>query len=162
MFCSQCGNVLSDEFKFCPSCGAHVISLGESSSGPDSKQLKTTVKGQDADYWFHRALSLTKKSQYLECLDCLKLAVEADPEHKQALYALGHHYLQGQGTKKDPPTAATWFRESAELGFAPAQDKLGLMYEHGIGVAKNAPEAIKWYALAAQSGNRDALNTTSE
>lgn len=156
MFCSQCGNALSDKFKFCPSCGAQAISSGMPSNGPDLQQLKTTVKGQDAEYWFHKALTLTEKSQFLECLDCLKRAVKADPEHKQALYALGHHYLHGHGTKEDPSAAASWFRKSAEFGFAPAQDKLGLMYEHGIGVAKNEAEAVKWYALGAQSGNREA------
>jgi TPR repeat protein len=126
------------------------------SNGPDLQQLRTTVKGQDAEYWFHKALTLTEKSQFLECLDCLRRAVKADPEHKQALYALGQHYLHGQGIKEDPSAAASWFRKSAEFGFAPAQDKLGLMYEHGIGVAKNEAEAVKWYALGAQSGNRDA------
>lgn len=152
MFCSQCGKSLSDGFRFCPGCGMQVAPLGVSSIGSNHQQPKT---GQDADYWYHRALTLTEKPQHLECLECLGRAVKADPKHKQALYALGHHHLQGQGTKEDPPAAASWFRKSAELGFAPAQDKLGLMYEHGIGVAKSPTEAIKWYALAAQSGNRD-------
>jgi len=156
MFCSQCGNVISDGFRFCPGCGKQVIPLKVSSDSPNLQERKRTVHGQDADYWYHRALTLTEKSQYLECLECLERVVGVDPEHKQALYALGHHHLHGQGTKEDRPTAASWFRKSAELGFAPAQDKLGVLYEHGIGVAKNATEAIKWYALAAQSGNRDA------
>ena len=156
MFCPQCGKALSEGFRFCPGCGKQAIPLGVCSDGPNLQQPKTTVQVQDADYWYHRALTLTEKSQYLECLEYLKRAVEADPKHKQALYALGHHHLHGQGTKENPPTAASWFRKSAEIGFAPAQDKLGLMYEHGIGVAKSATEAIKWYALAAKSGNRDA------
>lgn len=153
MFCSQCGKALSVGFRFCPGCGMQVIPLGVSSSHSDLQRPNTD---QDADYWFHRALTLTEKSQYLECLECLERAVKIDPKHKQALYALGHHHLQGHGTKEDPSTAASWFRKSAELKFAPAQDKLGLMYEHGIGVAKSPTEAIKWYALAAQTGNRDA------
>lgn len=156
MFCSQCGKALSDGFRFCPGCGNQVIPLILPSNGPNLQQSKMTRQDQDADYWYHRALTLTEKPQFLECLECLERAVKADPKHKQALFALGHHYLHGQGTKEDPPTAAIWFRKSAELGFAPAQSKLGLMYEHGIGVAKNATEAVKWYALAAQSGNRDA------
>lgn len=156
MFCSQCGNMLSDGFKFCPGCGRQVVSPEVSSIIQNLQEPRTPIEGQDADYWFHRALTLTEESQYLECLQCLERAVEADANHKQALYALGHHYLHGHGTKEDPPTAAGWFRKSADLGFAPAQDKLGLMYEHGLGVAKNAAEAIKWYALSAQSGNRDA------
>lgn len=109
-----------------------------------------------AEYWFHRALMLTDKSQYLECFQCLERAVSADPTHVQALYAIAHHYLHGQGVQENLPTAAKWFRRAAELGFAPAQDKLGLMYEHGIGVAKNWIEAAKWYVSAAKKGNPDA------
>lgn len=156
MFCSQCGIALSEGFRFCSSCGSRVVPLAASSSDPNLAEPGTTAQGKDADYWFHRALTLTENTQHLECFQCLERAIEADIEHKQALYALGHHHLHGQGTKKDPPRAARWFRKSAELGFAPAQDKLGLMYEHGVGVAKSAVEAIKWYALAAQSGNPDA------
>jgi len=109
-----------------------------------------------AEYWYHRALSLTDESQYLECFQCLERAVSADPNHVQALYAIAHHYQHGQGVEKDWPEAAKWFRKAAELGFSPAQDKLGLMYEHGLGVAKNWREAAKWYLSAADKGNADA------
>lgn len=153
MFCSQCGIAVAEEFRFCPACGKPVALSGAPSDGLKEEELKPPSKEQDAEFWFHRALTLTEKSQYLDCLACLERAVKVDPKHRQALYALGHHYFHGQGTKKDLPTAAKWFRKSAELGFAPAQDKLGIIYEHGIGVAKSATEAIKWYTLAAQSGN---------
>ncbi len=109
-----------------------------------------------AEYWYHRALSLTEPSQYLECFQCLERAVSADPNHVQAMYAIAHHLLHGNGVQKDPPLAAKWLRKAAELGFAPAQDKLGLVYEHGAGVAKNWREAAKWYLRAAERGYADA------
>ncbi len=152
MFCSQCGNELSDGFRFCPGCGEQIIPSEDPSEDTDLEQPRTAAMRQDADYWYHRALTLTEDSESLECLQCLKRAVEADPSHVQALYAIGHHYFHGQGTKADKPNAAVWLRRSADLGFAPAQDKLGLMYEHGLGVAKNATEAVKCYALAAPGG----------
>jgi TPR repeat protein len=109
-----------------------------------------------ADYWYQKALLLTDESQYLECLQCLERAVDADSSHVQSLYGIAHHYLHGFGVDEDLPTAAKWFREAAELGFSPAQDKLGLMYEHGMGVAKNWREAAKWYLMAAEKGFADS------
>jgi TPR repeat protein len=109
-----------------------------------------------ADYWYQKALLLTDESQYLECLQCLERAVDADPSHVQSLYGIAHHYQHGYGVNEDLPTAAKWFREAAERGFSPAQDKLGLMYEHGMGVAKNWREAAKWYLIAAENGFSDS------
>jgi TPR repeat protein len=109
-----------------------------------------------AEYWYQRALTLTEESQYLECFQCLEKAVSADSNHVQSIYGIAHHYLHGNGVRKDLPTAAKWFRKAAELDFSPSQDKLGLMYEHGIGVAKNFREAAKWYLKAAVKGYADA------
>ena len=88
-----------------------------------------------AIYWYQKSLLLTDESQYLECFQCLERAVAADPSHVQSIYGIAHHYMLGLGVQEDLPIAAKWFRKAAELGFSPAQDKLGLMYEHGMGVA---------------------------
>jgi uncharacterized protein len=109
-----------------------------------------------AEYWYQRALSLTDESQYLECFQCLERAVAADPGHVQSLYAIAHHYMHGNGVEENRPAASRWLRKAAELDFAPAQTKLGLMYEHGIGVATNWREAAKWYLQAAIKGYADA------
>ena len=109
-----------------------------------------------AEYWYGRALTLTEESQYLECFQCLERAVAAMATHVQSLYAIAHHYMYGNGVQKDLPEASRWFRKAADLGFSPAQDKLGTMYEHGIGVAKNWREAAKWYLRAAEKDLADA------
>ena len=109
-----------------------------------------------AEFWYHRAITLTDESQTLECFQCLERAVSADPNHVKSMYGIAHHYLNGNGVRKDLPSAAKWFRRAAELDFSPAQDKLGLMYEHGIGVAKNFNEAAKWYLNAGVKGYAEA------
>jgi len=119
-------------------------------------KISTPQKSGMADYWYQKAILLTDESQYLECLQCLERAVDADPSHVQSLYGIAHHYLHGHGVNEDLPTAAKWFREAAKQGFSPAQDKLGLMYEHGMGVAKNWKEAAKWYLMAAEKGFADS------
>jgi len=43
-------------------------------------------------------------------------------------------------------------RVSAALGYAPAQNSLGLMYDQGEGVAQDDAEAVKWYRKAAEQG----------
>ena len=49
--------------------------------------------------------------------------------------------------------SSTWYRLSAEQGFAKGQSSLGLMHEHGRGVVQNLTKAVKWYRLAAEQGN---------
>lgn len=48
------------------------------------------------------------------------------------------------------------FTSSAEAGFVPAQNSLGLRYELGDGVAKDLVLAAHWYELAAKSGSPEA------
>ncbi len=45
-----------------------------------------------------------------------------------ALFEIGSRYAGGGGGKPDMSTAAQWYEKSAELGFAPAQYRIGNMY----------------------------------
>ena len=47
-------------------------------------------------------------------------------------------------------------KESAELGYAIDQLRLGIMYANGLGVSKDVAEAVRWYRKAAEQGNADA------
>lgn len=49
--------------------------------------------------------------------------------------------------------AAKWFKKSAELGFAEAQNTLGWIYNNGDGVQKDEAEAFKWFSKAAEQGH---------
>jgi TPR repeat protein len=59
-----------------------------------------------------------------------------NPAHYQAAaergdvvsqYTLGMMYLKGQGVAKDLAAARKWFRNAVDMGFAPAQFRLGQM-----------------------------------
>ena len=63
------------------------------------------------------------------------------PENAAGRCFLGACYVIGKGTKQDERTAAELFRDSAALGFPPAQYELGLCYEHGIGLERNMARA---------------------
>jgi hypothetical protein len=69
-----------------------------------------------------------------------------------AHYEKGLSYSGGEGMEKDSAEAFRWFKQSAELGYAPAQNKVGAAYAYGDGVEQNAIEAASWYHLAARQG----------
>ncbi|MBR3925067.1 MAG: sel1 repeat family protein, partial [Kiritimatiellae bacterium] len=73
-----------------------------------------------------------------------------------AQYRLGHHYYFGNGVEKDYEKAVTWWRKSAEQGYAKAQGDFGLCYEKGYGVEKDLEKAEYWYRLAAENGDEEA------
>ena len=52
--------------------------------------------------------------------------------------------------------AVKWYRKSADLGDAAAQNGLGYCYEYGKGVGQDYAEAVKWYRKSANQGNADA------
>lgn len=52
--------------------------------------------------------------------------------------------------------AITWYRKSAEQGYAPAQANLGALLETGGQLDRNYKEAESWYRKAAMQGNAAA------
>jgi len=49
----------------------------------------------------------------------------------------------------DLEEAATWYRRSADQGWARAQANLARLYENGLGVELSEKEAVYWYRLAS-------------
>ena len=66
------------------------------------------------------------------------------------LFRQGCDYHDGNGVSVDKTKAYNCWKESAEMGYAPAQYHLGECYAFGEGVEKDAEEAVKWYTKAAQ------------
>lgn len=73
--------------------------------------------------------------------------------HPEAMTALGSIYRQ----KKDFNKAMLWFKKAAELGFAPAQTKVGVLYDFGYGVERNQKLAAEWYLKAAEKNHTQAM-----
>lgn len=55
--------------------------------------------------------------------------------------------------KASSANAVEWFRKSAEAGYAPAQNNLGVMLGDGDGVDKDADLAIYWLKKAYRAGD---------
>jgi TPR repeat protein len=70
-----------------------------------------------------------------------------------ALYARAIQYAKGDGVDQDRQKAAECMRKSAELGYAVAQNDLGVYYAKGLGVPQDYIEAAKWYRKAAENGD---------
>ncbi len=56
-------------------------------------------------------------------------------------------------TRKYARAAIAWYRKSAESGFAPSMNNLGLMYSLGIAGTPNDEKAFRWYLASAKAGN---------
>ncbi|KAI8925311.1 hypothetical protein BC831DRAFT_461519 [Entophlyctis helioformis] len=57
----------------------------------------------------------------------------------------------------DPAYAYELFLQSAKLGYAPSQTKLGLAHEYGhLGLAVEPRRSIAWYSKAAEQGDPEA------
>ena len=64
----------------------------------------------------------------------LPLREAAGAGDAKALFEVASRYAEGRGMASDMAQAAKWYEKSAELGFAPAQYRIGNLYEKGIGV----------------------------
>ena len=73
------------------------------------------------------------------------LAAAAAKGSAPAQYALG----AAAESDGDAETAARWFTEAAQNGYAAAQFKLGELLEAGRGVPANKETALEWYRKAA-------------
>lgn len=81
------------------------------------------------------------------------LAVKQDSPHPHALNTMGWLFGSGQGCQKDESVAVTWYRRSAELGYAQAMHNLGIVYNWGLGVDVDMAKAVSWYQQAARAGH---------
>ena len=78
----------------------------------------------------------------------------------KALFVIGDR-LMGKAPGDpagDMKAAAHWYEMSAELGFAPAQYRIGNAYEKAMGVERDIDAAKSWYLAAAEQGNVSAMH----
>jgi TPR repeat protein len=75
--------------------------------------------------------------------------MEIDP---YALASLGAMALRGEGESKDMKKAASLYKQSADLGYAPAQIIYGVMLSKGVGIPKNSTKS-NFYLQKAKEQN---------
>lgn len=80
-------------------------------------------------YWYEKGIAVTEAPQKAQQI-YQSLAKQNNP---QALYLLGYQAATGMYDKADYQQAYQYFSRSAQLGFSPAQNSLGMLYLHGQG-----------------------------
>ncbi|KAF9143162.1 hypothetical protein BGX30_001190 [Mortierella sp. GBA39] len=77
--------------------------------------------------------------------------------YARGIYLLGILYAWGRTPFGDQSfsTAAKYYLQAAELGYAPAQCSLGELHQRGTGVKQDYTLAMKWYLKAADQGHAD-------
>lgn len=73
-----------------------------------------------------------------------------------AMYMLGWMAEFGQGRPWSNREAASWYREAAERGHAPSQERLARFYREGLGVDRDLDVALRWTLAAAEAGRPGA------
>ena len=89
-----------------------------------------------------------------------RAAAQADEDNPHALHELALlHERQNNGgvVVYDPNMARELFSQAAQLGYAPAQFRLGACHEFGnLGCVIDPRRSIAWYTKAAQKGDPEA------
>src|ERR1700759_3749553 len=88
--------------------------------------------------------------------DFYALRASAAAGDAQAQFVLGGRYFDGRGVAQDYGQALTWYRYSADQGYAPALNQLGYMHQHKFGLPRDYRRALNYYRLAANKGYAQA------
>lgn len=93
-----------------------------------------------------------RKALLLICL-VLSSFASAQSTSPNALYDRGMSAITGVGPTRDEVKGINYFRQSAEVGYGPAQIALGYYYETGTVVPKDIGQALDLYKKAASPGD---------
>jgi len=81
---------------------------------------------------------------------------------KNAQYALGVMYQNGDGVFKDPAKAVNLFEQSAKQGHIDSQNSLSQMYLEGTDIGQNYKLALKWTKKLIEYGNAEGQNRAGD
>lgn len=81
---------------------------------------------------------------------------QAAPRTPQQMYERGMNLISGAGVNRNEVEAVSYFRRSAEAGYAPAQTVMGYLYETGSVVENDPRLAADWYSKSAAQGDLPA------
>ena len=111
---------------------------------------------QKANSWFEKAAEhgnedAQKKLGTYQNENSLSEGNQID--NAEELFNQGANYELGEnGVEKDLEKAFSYYKQSAELGYAEAQNYLGFCYDNGNGCEENSEQAFCWYQKAAEQG----------
>jgi len=124
---------------------ADELLLQAADFGESAAQLKL------AKYYLTGAFGHAFPQNYRTALDWFRRA--AAHGVAEAEYEVGVRYEQNEGVEApDMNQAIASYLKAAEMGFAPAQNRIAQVYLYGQGVNQNLREARRWFAAAAAQG----------
>lgn len=106
---------------------------------------------------FSTGLTLYRKGEVALALPYLEQ--DARVGDREAAFALGSLYLNGDGVARNTAMAAGWFRRAAEAGHGDSAYNLGNAYRLGLGTPQDLAMAMQWYRFAADHGSAIAAFT---
>lgn len=92
----------------------------------------------------------------LLCSSIVAVAQQHGPINPPALFDKGMNALTGTGFSRNDLTGVDYIRQSADLGYAPAQSAMGYFAETGFGVPADPSQAATFYSKAAAQSDRVA------
>lgn len=79
-------------------------------------------------------------------------------DDRRAQFLVGYAYQKGIGVKQNWPSAATWYKRSAENGFMRAMKALAELYEDEASGMRDLKQSLNWYKKAANLEDPHALH----
>ena len=82
----------------------------------------------------------------------------ADRGNAEAQFYYGGFLLKKKGTPEEAEAAGKYLLKSAEQGYAPAQNHIGICYQSGAGgLEKNPEKALEYFRRAAEQGYAESM-----
>lgn len=108
----------------------------------------------------NKCVDLMQKEDFYEASDvCSAMAKKGD---RNAQFALGVMYYQGNGMMSDLAKAQKWIRKAAQQNHNQAQYNLGIMLASGHGSSANLVEAYAWLKIASDNGYPAAADSVKQ
>jgi FOG: TPR repeat, SEL1 subfamily len=121
--------------------------------GYDFEKLTT----EELDELCERFLQETD-GQYNYSAAAAAAGIAAERGDAKGLYLYGSLLIDGNGVEQDIPKGLECWRKSGEMGYAPANDRLGFCLMSGIcGVRKDPASAVVYFKKAAEAGHADSM-----
>ncbi len=108
--------------------------------------LSQPAAGQSSD--IERAVAAYNSGDYATAIALFE--PNAHQGNRDAQYAMGVAYYEGNGVNRDLDEALTWFRKAADSGHPTAMFNLGVAHWQGRGVEKSFAKAVDWWERAAE------------
>ncbi len=105
-----------------------------------------SANAQSAD--IERAVAAYNSGDYATAIALFE--PNAHQGNRDAQYAMGVAYYEGNGVNRDLDEALAWFRKAADSGHPTAMFNLGVAHWQGRGVEKSFAKAVDWWERAAE------------